>query len=263
VLVVIAGIIYFVAGANPLHILGAAAVAVGAFWAMVNVAAYRQDRISVWLEGPFSDYQGAGYQPAHALYALGSGGLFGAGLGQGRQKFLWLPQPHTDTVFAIIGEDFGLLGTVLVVGSFALIAYRGFRIAARAPEPFAALLATGVTAWIVFQALINISVVTTLLPFTGLTLPFLSYGSSSLIMCMIAVGILLNISRHTVAQRAGERFDEFPSIRRAGRAFTNPLPVWWRDWRSRLPGAGGGRSAPRRKSGVRGQRTGVRVKRVR
>ena len=123
--------------------------------------------------------------------------MFGVGLGQGRQKFLWLSQAHTDAIFAVIGEEFGLIGTLFIAICFLVIAYRGMRIAARAPEPFAALLATGLTAWLVFQALINMAVVTTLLPFTGLTLPFLSYGSSSLVMCMVAAGILLNISRHT------------------------------------------------------------------
>jgi cell division protein FtsW len=197
VLVVIAGAVYFTAGANPLHIIGAAAVASGAFWAMVKIAPYRQSRIAAWLD-PFAYYQDAGWQPMHGLYALGSGGIFGVGLGQGRQKFLWLSQAHTDAIFAVIGEELGLVGTLFVVACFLVIAYRGMRIAARAPEPFAALLATGLTAWLVFQALINMAVVTTLLPFTGLTLPFLAYGSSSLIMCMVATGILLNISRHTV-----------------------------------------------------------------
>ena len=175
VLVVIAGVVYFAAGANILHIGGAAVLSGGAFWAMVKIAPYRQARIAAWLD-PFAHYQGAGYQPAHALYALGSGGLFGEGLGQARQKFQWLPQAHTDAIFAIIGEEFGLLGTLFIIACFLFIAYRGFRIAGRAPDPFAALLAVGLTGWLVFQALINIAVVTTLLPFTGLTLPFISYG---------------------------------------------------------------------------------------
>lgn len=245
VLVMIGAVVYFTAGANVLHLLGAAGLAGAAFWAMVKVAAYRQERILVWLDGPFAHYQGAGYQPAHALYALGSGGLFGVGLGQGRQKFLWLPQAHTDAIFAIIGEEFGLIGTLFIVACFLIIAYRGFRIAARAPEPFAALLATGLTAWIVFQAVINIAVVTTLIPFTGLTLPFLSYGSSSLIMCMIAVGVLLSISRHTAEHNNGEILDVAESPGRTV-ADANALPVRWRDWRSRLPSAGGSRRAARR-----------------
>jgi cell division protein FtsW len=259
VLVVIAGAIYFAAGANLLHILGAAGLAAGAFWGMIRLAAYRQDRIAVWLDGPFAHYQGAGYQPAHALYALGSGGILGVGLGQGRQKFLWLPQAHTDAIFAIIGEEFGLIGTLFIVACFLVIAYRGFRIAGRAPEPFAALLAAGLTSWLVFQALINIAVVTTLIPFTGLTLPFLSYGGSSLMACMIAVGILLSISRHTTDRAAGGLYDDATprAIRRAGIA--DGLAVWWRDRRARLSGAGGGRRArPGARRGVRGHGPGLR-----
>jgi cell division protein FtsW len=242
VLVVIAGVVYFTAGANILHIVGAAGLAAGAFWAMVKIAPYRQERIAAWLD-PFAHYQGAGYQPAHALYALGSGGLFGEGLGQARQKFQWLPQAHTDAIFAIVGEEFGLLGTLFVVACFLFIAYRGFRIAGRSPDPFAALLSVGLTAWLVFQALINIAVVTTLLPFTGLTLPFLSYGGSSLIMCMVAAGVLLNISRHTVDRPKVEP----RNVVRTGRPpnpLTEGVPLWWRNRRPRLPSSGGRRRAP-------------------
>jgi cell division protein FtsW len=248
-LVVIASVVYFAAGANVAHIAGAAALAAGAFWAMVRVAAYRQDRIAVWLDGPFAHYQGSGWQVGHALYALGSGGFLGVGLGQGRQKFLWLPQAHTDAIFAIVGEEFGLIGTLFVVGCFVVIAYRGFRIAGRAPEPFAALLATGLTSWLVFQALINICVVTTLLPFTGITLPFVSYGSSSLVMCMVAVGVLLSISRHTVERHAGDYSDASERTGLAGRSLADAAAVWWRDGRARLSGAGGRRRPAR--AGVR------------
>jgi cell division protein FtsW len=227
VLIVIGGLVYFTAGANLLHILGAGVVSAGAFWAMVKIAPFRQNRIAAWLD-PFSDYLGAGWQPVHGLYALGSGGVFGVGLGQGRQKFLWLSQAHTDAIFAVIGEEFGLIGTLFVAGCFLVIAYRGLRIAARAPEPFAALLATGLTGWLVFQALINIAVVTTLLPFTGLTLPFISYGSSSLVMCMVAVGVLLSISRHTV-ERQRETIEQVPrAARRPPMALTARLEAWWR-----------------------------------
>jgi cell division protein FtsW len=244
VMVVIAGVVYFAAGANLLHIAGAATLAAGAFWAMVNLASYRQERIAAWID-PFAHYQGAGYQPVHALYALGSGGLFGEGLGQARQKFQWLPQAHTDAIFAIIGEELGLLGTLFVVACFLVIAYRGFRIAGRAPEPFAALLATGLTAWLVFQALINIAVVTTLVPFTGLTLPFLSYGGSSLLMCMVAVGILLSISRQLADRPASEPADVVRTVRRAPPSLVAAVPRWWRHRRAPLPRVGGRRSARR------------------
>jgi cell division protein FtsW len=249
VLIVIAGVVYFAAGANVLHIGGAAALAAGAFWAMVKIAPYRQERIAAWLD-PFANYSKAGYQPVHSLYALGSGGLFGEGLGQARQKFQWLPQAYTDTIFAIIGEEFGLLGTLFVVGCFLFIAYRGFRIAGRSPDPFAALLAVGLTGWLVFQALINIAVVVTLLPFTGLTLPFLSYGGTSLIMSMVAAGVLLNISRHAVDRPKAEPRHAV----RTGRP-PNPLieavPLWWRNRRPRLSSASGRRDAPGARSGRR------------
>jgi cell division protein FtsW len=202
VLVVIGGVVYFAAGASVLHILLAAALAAGACYAMVIVAPYRMERIAAW-QDPWAYYSGAGFQPLHAQFALGSGGIFGEGLGQARQKFNWLPQAHTDTIFAIIGEELGLVGTVLVVLCFLVIAHRGFRIAARCQDPFAALLALGITSWLVFQALINMAVVTGLIPFTGLTLPFLAYGGSSLMVSLVAIGILLNISKQ-VGEARGE-----------------------------------------------------------
>lgn len=254
VLAMIGVTIFFAAGANLLHLLAASAVAGMAFFALIRVVAFRQERIAVWLDGPFAHYLGAGYQPAHALYALGSGGLFGVGLGQGRQKFLWLPQAHTDAIFAIIGEELGLIGTLFVVACFVFIAYRGFRIAGRAPDPFAALVAVGLTTWLVFEAFINVGVVTTLLPFTGLTLPFISYGSTSLIMCMVAAGILLNISRHTVQRSAGEGLDGIPHVRNSSHSIADSVAVWWRDRRARLPGTGRGRRPARRHAGGATQR---------
>lgn len=251
VLVVIAGVVYFAAGANILHIAGAGVLAGGAFWGLVNLAAYRQERIAAWIN-PFDHYQGAGYQPVHALYALGSGGLFGVGLGQARQKFFWLPEAHTDAIFAIIGEEFGLIGTLFVVTCFLVIAYRGMKIAGRAPDPFAALLATGITAWLVFQALINIAVVTTLIPFTGLTLPFLSYGGTSLGICMVAAGVLLSISRHTGEFVPGEVDESVAGAQRSqGPALAERMAGWWRDRRPRLSGAGRRRSAQRAWGAIR------------
>jgi cell division protein FtsW len=165
------------------------------------------------------------------------------GIGQSRQKYLWLPQSYTDTILAIIGEELGLIGTLFVVGSFAFIAYRGFRIASSAPNSYAALLATGLTLWIVIQAVINLAVATTLVPFTGITLPFLSYGGTSLMMSMIAVGILLNVSKYTLVDvdqplSLGMRYEQ---IRAAIAAI---LPFGRRDRGSRVP-------VPRRRRGTR------------
>ncbi len=196
VVVVVAGLVFFIAGASLLHMLAAVALGMVSFLLAVNVAAYRLDRINAWLD-PFAYYQGAGFQPTHALFALASGGILGEGLGQSREKYMWLPQSFTDTILAIIGEEFGLLGTLFVVACFTFFAYRGLKIAQQAPNGFAMLLAIGITLWMVVQAAINLAVVTTLVPFTGITLPFMSYGGTSLMVSLIAVGILLNISKYT------------------------------------------------------------------
>jgi cell division protein FtsW len=252
VLVIIGGVIYFAAGANLLHILGASGLGFAAFLILVNGMGFRNMRIAAFMD-PWKYYSTFGYQPIHSLYALGSGGVFGEGLGQARQKFQWLPQAHTDAIYAIIGEEFGLIGTLLVLTGFMIIAYRGYRIAARAPEPFAALVALGITSWLVLQAFLNIAVVTSLVPFTGLTLPFISYGNTSLIMTMVAAGILLNISRHST-DRQLEEISDVPrvtrpsswrsvvdgargAVGRTARRAANPA-LWRRDWRARLPGAG-------------------------
>lgn len=246
VVVMIGGIIYFAAGANLVHILMAAGLGGVACWALFGLFGFKNTRIAAFID-PWEHYSGAGYQPIHALYALGSGGIFGEGLGQSRQKFHWLPQAHTDTIFAILGEELGLIGTLLVLVAFMIIAYRGYRIAAQAPDAFAALVAVGITSWLVFQSLLNIAVTTSLVPFTGLTLPFLSYGSTSLIMCMAGAGILLNISRHTVAQRLEEKSD-VPWLRRSpALAIFNALSRW--------RGHGGTRlSSPGRRRRPAGQR---------
>lgn len=245
VLVVIGGIIYFAAGANLWHVAGAAGLGAFSFWLLVNVIGFRNYRILAF-QDPWKYYDSFGFQPIHALFALGSGGIFGQGLGQGRQKFNWLPQAHTDTIFAIIGEELGLVGTVAVLTAFAIIAYRGFRIAGRAPNPFAALVAVGITSWICFQALINIAVTTSLIPFTGLTLPFLSYGGTSLYTFLIAVGVLLNISRH-MSRHQPEEITDGPSIRRGpALAFLDNISVWRGHGRPRLPGAGSSRGYRRR-----------------
>jgi cell division protein FtsW len=245
VLVLIGGAIYFAAGARLWHVAGALGLGALAFWFLVFVLGFRAARILAF-QDPEKYYSTFGFQPTHALYALGSGGIFGQGLGQARQKFQWLPQAHTDTIYAIIGEELGLIGTVGVLMAFTLIAYRGYRIAGRAPNPFAALVAVGITSWITIQALINLAVTTSLIPFTGLTLPFLSYGSTSLYTCMIGIGVLLNISKHT-SQHEPEEITDGPSIRRGPPlAFLNHLAVWRGHGRPRLPGFGGGRGYRRR-----------------
>src|SRR5690606_35969828 len=188
-------VMLFVAGAPLLHIagLGLAGVPVVAY--LIFSEEYRARRILAFLN-PEADPQDAGYQIIQSLYALGSGGLFGVGFFEGRQKFFYLPAQHTDFIYAVLGEELGFLGTVTVVLLFAVLAWRGYRIAAVAPDAFASLLAAGLTTMIVLQAVINMGVVTASLPVTGISLPFVSYGGSSLVVSLGAVGILLNISKH-------------------------------------------------------------------
>jgi len=160
----------------------------------INSAHYRLLRVQTFFD-PWTDPRGTGYHIIQSLFAFGSGGLTGVGPGNSRQKFLYLPEPGTDFIFAIIGEEFGLIGALLVLFLFAVIAYRGTVITLTAPDIFGSLLAAGVTAMIIIQALINIGAVTSLIPVTGITLPFISYGGSSLIISLTSIGILLNISR--------------------------------------------------------------------
>ena len=158
-------------------------------------ASYRVRRLLAFLD-PWSDPRGSGFQMIQAYLALGSGGVAGRGLGESRQKLFYLPEPHTDFIFAIIGEELGFIGAVAVVILFALLISRGVRVALRAPESFGALLALGLTAMLGTQALVNLGVVVGLLPTKGLPLPFISFGGSSLLVAMLSVGVLLNISQH-------------------------------------------------------------------
>jgi cell division protein FtsW len=162
-------------------------------------ADYRRARLLSFLK-PESDPLGAGFQAIQSLIAVGAGGWLGNGLGGSRQKLFFLPFPHTDFIFAIVGEELGFVGAVGVVTCFAIVAWRGLRAARRAPDPFAAFLAAGATAMIVVQAAINLSVVLALVPTKGIPLPFMSYGGSSLVASWIAGGIILNISQHEVAE---------------------------------------------------------------
>lgn len=194
---VIAATIFFMlmaAGAKMWHMAGLGIAGVGLVVGAIIAAPYRMRRIFAFLD-PWADPSGKGYQTIQSLLALGPGGLFGLGLGQSRQKFLYLPENHTDFIFAMIGEELGFVGASLVVLLFFLFIWRGFRTAINAPNTFLGLLAVGLTSLIGIQAMINMGVVTGVLPVTGITLPFLSYGGTSLLFTMIGVGLLLNISR--------------------------------------------------------------------
>jgi cell division protein FtsW len=163
--------------------------------------AYQRARVSTFLD-PWSAAQGKGYQTVQAFLALGRGGLAGTGPAGSRQKLFFLPAPHTDFILAVIGEELGFIGLVLVVALFGVILWRGMRIALRAPDLFGTYLAFGLTFCLFLQAVINIMVVAGLMPTKGLTLPFLSYGGTSLVASLVAVGILLNISQHGVSAKA-------------------------------------------------------------
>jgi len=194
--------VFFAAGASLSHILAMAGVGAVGLFAIIKAAPYRWDRLMVFLN-PELDPQGKGYQINQALIALGSGGLFGVGLGESRQKFSYLPEPAGDSIFAIIGEELGFLGAATVVALFAFIVYRGIRIAVHAPDEFGRLLAIGIISWIGLQAVLNVGAITGLLPLTGIPLPFISYGGTSLVFSLAAMGVLLNISSQSgVSHRA-------------------------------------------------------------
>ncbi|MCL6636271.1 MAG: stage V sporulation protein E [Peptococcaceae bacterium] len=195
----LAGIVFamiFAAGARMAHLGGIAAAGAVAVGLAIFLEPYRMRRLLAFWD-PWADPQGTGFHIIQGLYAIGSGGLFGLGLGQSKQKFLYLPENHTDSIFAIIGEELGFIGASLVIMLFILFVWRGLKIAVSSQDPFASLLATGVTAWVGVQAIINIGVMTGSLPFTGIPLPFISFGGTSLLFTMTGVGILLNISRYT------------------------------------------------------------------
>lgn len=187
-------IMLFVAGAKLNHFLGLALLGIAGFVALILSAPYRIDRITAFLN-PWEDPLGNGFQIIQSLYAIGPGGLLGMGLGQSLQKFFYLPEPHNDFIFAILAEELGFIGGMILLGLFFLLLWRGIRIGLAAPDKFGMLLGLGITTMISLQAMINISVVIGLIPVTGITLPFLSYGGSSLTLTLASIGILINISR--------------------------------------------------------------------
>jgi len=188
--------IFFASGASILHIFSLFFGGILFLFILIKMAPYRMQRFLVFMN-PEHDPLGFGYQITQALLAIGSGGFFGVGLGQSRQKFNYLPEPVTDSIFAVLGEELGFIGVVVVIILFLFLAWRGIRIALYAPDEFGRLLAVGIVSWVVFQAFINISAITGLIPLTGIPLPFISYGGTSLAVLLAAMGILLNISKHS------------------------------------------------------------------
>jgi cell division protein FtsW len=194
-------LLMFVAGVR-LRLLATTFVVWGAAGAsLILGTTYRRTRFLSFLH-PWSDPQNSGYQIVQSLIALGSGHLFGVGLGASRQKWMYVPNAHTDFIFSILGEELGLVGEVAVLALFVMLVYGGIRIALRAPDPFGRLLAGGITAWLGLQALVNLGAVTGVLPITGVPLPFVSFGGSSLVVSMAAVGVLMSVGRAGLAVAA-------------------------------------------------------------
>ncbi|NLG69158.1 MAG: putative lipid II flippase FtsW [Firmicutes bacterium] len=193
----VVGVQLFAAGMRVAHLAGLMALAVPGLAALIWLEPYRLARLLAFVD-PWADPAGRGWSVIQALRALGSGGPFGRGLGQSRQKFAYLPEHHTDFIFAILGEELGWVGAMTVVVLFCVVAWRGYRIALGLRDPYQQVLATGLVVLLVGQALINMGVVSGILPVTGIPLPFLSYGGSSLIGSLTVVGVLLALSRKSV-----------------------------------------------------------------
>ena len=193
-IVVTFGLLYL-AGSPARHLAWVAAPALPLIALAIWMAPYRLRRITAFVD-PWSDPRGSGFQIIQSWLALGNGGLVGQGIGGSRQKLFYLPESHTDFIFAIVGEELGFVGAVAMVSLFAVLIWRGLRIGLRAADPFGAYLALGITVLLATQTLVNLGVVTGLLPTKGLPLPFISFGGSALLMTMVATGVLLNISQH-------------------------------------------------------------------
>ena len=190
----------FISGVSMLYFLGALAIGGIGTLGLILFSPYRKARLMTFLQME-SDPLGASYHIRQVLLGLGSGGLFGVGLGASRQKYLFLPESSTDSIFAVIAEELGLIGGIAVIFLFVFFIFKGLTIAKNAPDTFSKVLATGITAWIGGQAFLNIASMVALVPLTGIPLPFISYGGSSLVMILAACGILLNISKNSTNER--------------------------------------------------------------
>ena len=198
------GIILMIVGGLPMKWLGVGAgigIGGGALAILSGAVGYGSDRIKYWLD-PWADPKGLGYQTIQSLLAIGSGGLLGRGIGQSRQKYLWVPEPHNDFIFAIVCEELGIIGAIAIILLFCALIWRGFTIAMRAKDQFGTLLTVGLTFQVGLQALLNILVVTNTIPNTGISLPFFSYGGTALIILLTEMGIILSVSRASSIEKA-------------------------------------------------------------
>ncbi len=194
-IILVTFVMLFVAGMNMKFVMSMIGLGAAAFVVLVLSAPYRLKRVTSFLD-PFQDPLGAGYQVIQSLYAIGSGGLFGLGLGKSKQKYFYIPEPQNDFIFAIIGEELGLVGCIVVMMLFLVLVYRCVRIALKCPDIFSCMVVIGIGGQIGIQAALNIAVATSSMPATGVALPFISMGGTSLTILMGAVGIVLNISKH-------------------------------------------------------------------
>ncbi len=224
IVAVTATIMYFVAGANLFHLLVIAGGILGVSVVLIEGLGYAQGRIADFVAG-LSDLTLTNYHTQQAIAAFMKGGWTGVGLGHSEQKFGALPAPHTDSIFAVIGEELGVLGAAVVVALFVALAIRGFQMARHSRDNFGSLLCVGFTSWIIIQALLNIAVMTNAIPSTGVPLPFISFGGSSLMVVMVGVGLMLSVQRVAMRRkRTSERRNEFANLDRG-----------WGNRRARLP----------------------------
>lgn len=203
VLIALIGLsLMFVGGIKKKFVVGSVIglSAVGILVAVTGVLSYVADRLEYWFN-PWADATGKGYQTIQSLLAIGSGGIMGRGFGKSRQKYLWLPEPHNDFIFSIVCEELGLIGAAIIIALFCALIYRGFVIAMRCPDKFGSLLAFGVTMQLALQVMFNILVVTNTIPNTGISLPFFSYGGTSLIILLAQMGVILSVSRTSTIEK--------------------------------------------------------------
>lgn len=196
IIVLLASVLLFCAGARISHFIIIAIPGIAALVVVVTTVPYMLERVLSFLN-PWKDLRGDGWQVVQSLYAIGSGGLFGRGLGKSMQKFMYIPEPHNDFIFSILAEELGFIGVFAVLLLFGVFIWRGIRISVNAPDMFGSLVAIGITSLIAIQSLLNVAVVTSSVPPTGVSLPFFSSGGTSLVMFMTEVGILMNISRYS------------------------------------------------------------------
>lgn len=210
IIIIIGAVMMFVGGARLGWFAIGAVCVTGLFAVAIKVSDYAAERVSAWLD-PFADASATGYQIVQSLYSVGSGGLFGLGLGQSRQKYLYLPEEHNDFIFSVICEELGFIGAMLILALFALLIIRGYWLAMHARDRYSFLVCTGITSLLAVQVLLNVSVCTNLIPCTGISLPFFSYGGTALLMQMAEMGIILSVSRDIPTEKTVKRRSRGPS----------------------------------------------------